>query len=538
MPRRNQTEAEQKAQREELIRTRKENKRPLIQRWIEEQKQKIARDTDPAQKIAAESEKIDKQAGQDKIRLEMEMKDAWAAHIKELEKELAELDSNESGKYEEEAAVINRDYHEKTTQEKQRCQEAVTEIETQYHANLQKLHDERARVEKEFQNKKKELQERKEENEKKLADIDNSLNLTMEAVNMLSANMNGRNKNEAAPSEQLEQMRASMVNLSSAKSKILDAEAQMSISVDKLAEVLSQLQKPERLTELEDQMKKGKDAAWKNYSAKEAGIEQERQKALSAKKNELKKIRAAKADELEKTKKVTMDEVIFSRRYDNITERANIEKYHIKQKLEQEAETDKNMKTRELNGNVQCLQNRLFAGVEFDLEVEDLEHSYKKEANTEEFNRMVSTLKESVTAVETCDLTEETQAEIRRSCLEAYRACENYIQAKNRQNIFVKIFRSGSGTKRLEMAAAMKARLLEFCPGLEQALSQEENAAAPQKEEQKERPSAGGKENHTDVRKELDDAKKKVKDKRKKENHEEKKVESKDKKTKTKVNVK
>lgn len=514
MPKKNHTEV-QKAQREDLIRVRRAAKDILINQWIEAQKQKILQDTDPKQKIEEEQKKIDRQAGMDQARLEMEMKDHWARHINKLEAELKDLDTNGAEKLAKDSWAVQNEYNDKIKEAKQKYQQTLIHIEEQHEESVRKSREENERFERNLAEQKQELEKKQAENKKKLDDINNSIDQTIEAINMLNESINGQDRNAESPLEkQIAQMKESLGNYNSAKSKIYEADAQYSASMAQITEKLSQQTKQEVPSELVDGMNNSKAEAEKNYQTQLEKLEADRQSALIAGQNALKEQRTAKAKELKEAKEVSMDPKLFLFRSDTIKDQANIDKYNIEQKLRKEAEVNQRLENNNLAGKIQKLKKRVYDSVDFDLDVEELRNVPKKKANTQEFDRMISALQESAAALGKCELTDEAETDIRTKCLEAYKACECYVQAKNSQNIFVRMCRTDNGKARIRLANAMKRRLVEFYPGLEQALLEEREQAKGihngQNEAQNDRPSAGARKSNAEIQNRLNAAKQEI----------------------------
>lgn len=517
MPNNHLTEEEIR-QREEWIRTRKVNKLLLINQWEEGEKQKIAQETNPTEQINARKEEIEREAGREQIRLELELKNKWLKHKEKLEVELNELDSKGAEKLAAESQTILNEYTAKEDEEKNKYQNVLEEIKRQHEENKKRLEEEYARLEQEFLTKKKELSDRQEENKNKLVDITNSIDQTIAAINMLSASANGKSMDEASEvDEQVAQMKAALGNYNIAKSEIYKAQEEMNSSVDKLTVELAekQKQKPNAMAELDAAKQKSEDEAWKSYKAQVTKFEQEKQEALIAKQQELKAKRDAKAKEFEAAKSVTMDPQEFNRRYDIIKDNADLQKYNAERIITNNMTGLKKFKEDELADQKRKLVNRVYASVEFDLEVDDLQKTPKSKPNTEEFNQMVSALQESVNALGTCDMSDNTKADIRRKCVEAYKACDRYLDAKNHQNFIIKLCRSQNGRDRIERAEAMKTKLKELYPGLEQALleKREQNAVntGTQRDVQEHRPSVGGRRSNANIQNELNAAKQEIK---------------------------
>ncbi len=516
MPNNHLTE-EERAERERQIRTRKASKLLLIQQWEEVQKAEIDRETDPTEQINARKEEIDREAGREQIRLELELKNKWLKHKEKLQEELKELDSKGAEKLATESQTILNEYKAKEDEEKSKYQHALEEIVAQYEEKKRRLEEEYARLEQEFLTKKKELSDRQEENKNKLADITNSIDQTIAAINMLSASTNGKSMDEAsAVDEQVAQMKAALGNYNIAKSEIYKAQEEMNSSVDKLTFELAekQKQKPDAMAELDAAKKKSEDEAWKSYKAQATKFENERQEALIAKQQELKAKRDAKAKEFEAAKPLTMDPQEFYRRNDTITGNAELKKFKAVQIITNNMAGLQKIKENELADQKRKLVNRVYASVEFDLEVDDLQKTPKSKPNTDEFNQMVSALQESVNALGTCDMSDNTKADIRRKCIDAYKACDRYLDAKDHQNFIIRLCRSQNGRNRIERAEAMKTKLKELYPELEQALAEEREQEAAnanaQRDAQENRPSAGGRHSNASIQNELNAAKKEI----------------------------
>ena len=268
------------------------------------------------------------------------------------------------------------------------------------------------------------------------------------------------------------------------------------------------------MAELDAAKKKSEDEAWKSYKAQATKFEKERQEALIAKQQELKAKRDAKAKELTEANTVTMDPKEFNFRYETIKENAELQKYKADRNIREALAVDKRHKENNLADQKRKLKNRVYASVEFDLEVDDLGKTPKSKPNTDEFNQMVSALQESVNALGTCDMSDNTKADIRRKCLDAYKACDRYLDAKNHQNFVIRLCRSQNGRDRIERAEVMKTKLKELYPELEQALAEEREQEAAnanaQRDAQENRPSAGGRHSNASIQNELNAAKKEI----------------------------
>lgn len=563
MPKTNLTEA-QKTEREKEINTRKNYKDLQIQEWYEKQKKKIEEDINKstAQALKEKKDQIESQLSLDRGRLEMNMRDAWSKHLIELKKELDDLSKNDPQEYIDNVAAINTTHDNQIAEEEKKYKEEIAEIKQTYDEQIAKQEQEhrqvgenietdfRKQLEKEKQELQKELEEKIKKNETELKAIDSGISQIAEAIKTMRENIKDKTKKKTKDEasqlknyvEQLEISKKKHESDREKLSKKISAEKdELGIVAKKLDEVLAQPQKSKRLAKLEVAMKESKNIAETGYSAgksllddvmkeqknkaetdhntRKAQIEEDRKKALSARKEELQKFKDAKATEYETDRKVTMDEIVYRRRLQNLEDQAKGDELIAENDLNAKANYNKRQRLRRLEIDRETLRNRLYSSIGFNLEVEDLKNSHKKGDNTREFNEMVEALEGSVTAVEKCELGDEVVASIHKKCMDAYKGCDRYIQAKNNQNFLKRWFRSSDGMRRLEMAAAMKDKLLAFYPKLEQALQVErgQNIAsdAPQRASKANVPAEESETMHKDVKKLLDEAKKELTEEKK-----------------------
>ncbi len=150
-------------------------------------------------------------------------------------------------------------------------------------------------------------------------------------------------------------------------------------------------------------------------------------------------------------------------------------KEYIKEQKDKETEEKIEQATEKIKNDADEIKDRVKGSVDIEFELRRIVSLPKKmgHTNTEEFEKMTAAVKESYLALGEINTSKETEKNILSKCVAAYKECQNYIAKKDRKSGFLEWFRSDFGKKRLIFASDMMVKLKEVCPGLEDALKEE-----------------------------------------------------------------
>lgn len=499
MPKNNHDNQAAQEARTQKININKELITSKLKIWKSERRQQIdASYNETLNKIPVEQQKIREQAQKDLEKMEADLKAEWKERNK-AERFVWESDCKrlnaENGKR---LIEINIKYNDLIDQERTNYEKEAKEAEDQF---IEEVKKQRAYL----NERKQELEKVKKENEAKNQSIEKSLTDLYADVDRLTAEINKKNRRREDATKlehQLDDLEVPRRSLLTAKAALIKQETDLQEEISILNKQLNPETVKAKLIEV-------KNPIYSKYKAKTGALNDELGRAQSAEKAETEK----KIKETEK--RLAEDEAQPYNRgkygylSDKLESKTSNALKDVEDKLKKEAEDTRKAAEEELEENGIKLGNRLYKSAEFTVDVDLLTNSDKRgtKPNTTEFTLMVNALGNAARSVGQFGMSAEIEENIRRDCLEAYKQCKNYLNAKKREGRVANYFRSFEGKERIRMATEMVAKLKEFYPELDQALEAEKNHVQVQAEPQNAAGHKTHKEPKINVSAELDAAK-------------------------------
>ena len=232
---------------------------------------------------------------------------------------------------------------------------------------------------------------------------------------------------------------------------------------------------------------KALEEAFVEYKNNEANINRDIEVKKAAAEEDLVNGKKKRELDLEVKKTVDYKNQHVNRVYNGMIAQAESEnsksKDYIKEQKDKETELKIKQATEKIKNDANEIKDRVKGSVDIEFELERIMSFSKKlgHTNTDEFIKMTDAVKASYLALGKCDTSKKTENDVLSKCVDAYKKCQNYIAKKDRKSGFLEWFRSDFGKKRLIFASDMMVKLKELCPGLEDALK-EENVHEAEKE--------------------------------------------------------
>ncbi len=473
---------------------RKRVKNLIYQNWMEEEKKKIEVEVKGVQDrvdsdIQAKEVEIDQAAAKELLQIMDRIKKDWQDHLVELGLELKGIDKKLAEDMKAEFARLDKEYEKKEKEEQEKYEKKLQELEEEKKPVQDAVIQGQERISKE----KEKCQEEFNKCWAEIAEIG-------AAIGEYSAKSNHATRDvQNKMQKKIEEQQLALATANQ-KSRTWDAAIK---ALEKEEKELSQ-----RLEPFEKQQKKAEN----EYNQKLADLSKEKIDRMVAEKAKAAEKRKELENRYEEEKKLEYHPV----RWISLSEEVENKKKYQKMQLSYNKTAEADQKRRELtvkmNATGKAFLDRLYSSVDFGYEVDRLENSEKSHgsSNTNEFNSMVEALKATEKAVGAGEVSAQVDENIRKSCLDAYKACQNYLQKKDRGWSLLEKMRSGTGKARIAMARGMMEKLKEFYPDLEAALEEERNRkeeAPAEQAEEKEPVKKSGKKPTRDISGELNAAK-------------------------------
>ncbi len=470
-------------------------KKLVYDKWMEEEKKKIEAEVQNVQnsveqKIKEKESEIDQNATKELVDLKERLKKDWKAHLEKLDLELKSIDKKLADKMQEAFTKLEKECQEKEAEEKKKYEKKLQEIEDEKDPILVAVDQAKERIGRE----KEKCQQEFTKCWAEIAEIGAAIGDFSEQSN--NATFEDQRKLQKKIKEQ-------QLALTTANQKLSTWDA----AIKELEEEEKKLYQP--LEPFEKRKKKVQN----EYDQKLAELTKEKIDKMVAEKAKAADERKKLENQYEEDKKKEYSPVRWTSLAEEVENQAKYKKMLLSRNKTAEADAKRKDLTIQMNVTGAAFLKRLYSSVDFGYEVDRLESSEKSysSSNTAEFTKMVEALKKAEKAVGEGTVSDLVDENIRKSCLEAYKECRNYLQKKDRGWSLLEKMRSRTGKNRIEMARGMMAKLKEFYPDLEEALEAEHNQKNEVQEAQaEERPmpvKKSGKNPTTDVKAELDAAK-------------------------------
>lgn len=488
------------SERTEMLRAGRKNIKNLVyMQWKTREMQKIESSVQLTQdaedrRIRDEKVKIDQGVTRKLLETKEKIKKDWRDHLVEASAELKKIDEKFMKQMKEAFAVLDKEYAEKEK-----------EAQKQYNEELKKLEEERKSAQEKVNQEKERLRTEQEKCSSEIERCWKELGEIGEAIGKCNEKSNRASKE--VQKEMQKEIDEHQNNL-----KIVNARNRT------WNETLRELQTEEK--ELDKELAafgKRRQEAEKAYKQKLAGLSQEKLNKMLEEQAKVKAEKEKLQRQYDEDKARDFNPSRWLSLSEDIENQGKYDKMRLDQNRTVKADEKKKELMAQMNMTGKKLLHRLHLSVDFDIELDSLKNSSKSHGNgnTDEFNTMIEALEKAGKAVGEGEVSEKVEEDIRKSCLEAYKECQNYLQKKDRGWSLLEKLRSRAGKDRIEMARGMMNRLKEFYPGLEAALEaekdlknnvQEERASENRAEEKAPAGKPGGKQ-RSDVKGELERAK-------------------------------
>lgn len=420
------------------------------------------------------------------------IKENWRNHLENLRYDLQRREAGLNQQYTDIFKELSVKYNEKNQQIQDEYEKASAEIERQLNEEAKELTKRREELSVGLENVKK-------DNEKKFQEINKKRNKIYQEIDKLTEEINAKNRRREdtrALEHKQDELQETLTSLLKDMSGYIEKETSLK---EELKKVEAQLN-PEAVGKKRRALR---DPYFNERDRKAGELLKEQQKEMTERKAELLNEIAKGKKKLEEDEKLPWNPGMYGSQKDQL--QTDKERALAAAKADREkAAQNKAAAEEEMKMTGEKLFDRLYWGVEFGVDAETLAKSPKRnhKPNTAEFTAMVDALDKVTKAAGKCDESPEAEAELRRSCLEAYKQCQNYIDAKKNQGVLTNFFRKQQGIDRINMAAGMMEKLKGYCPDLEQALKNE-----VQEVQKKKAAGSKHKEQKVNVKAELDAAK-------------------------------
>lgn len=485
---------------------RKNIKNLVYKEWEEKELQKIDAEVQKLQEaedkqINAKKAKIDKNAVSELEITKRSIARDWRDHLIVAHMELTDLDAQLKNQMNEAFQQLEKEYAEKESDAERKHRETLQNIESDREKAQEKVDQERAQLKAEIEKSRKELVASIGEINK----IGATIAKFVEKGNKVAAK--GNKASVAVQREMQEKISEQQAALVTANEKSRKWDAV-------LKELQKQEQELDKALEPFKKQKKEEDQAYKR-KLEELLLEKSKKQAEEQQKARAEKEKKQKEYDIES--KWEYQPHRWDKLSSDILANAEFAKKELDKNRTAKADEKKKQLTAQMHATGAKLLKRLQDSVDFDIELDKLDNSAKSngKGNTAEFKDMITALRKAGKAVDNGEVSPAVDAEIRKSCLEAYQECRKYLKKKERSVSFFERFRSQTGKDRIRMAQDMMDRLKTFYPGLETALR---TGRIPQDDMQEEktiqRPQRKAHTRDTGkVKRELDAAKKELREK-------------------------